>query len=320
VQVARETGALNLLPNAANHLAALQVHAGAFDDAAALIAEIDVIEKATGLPPLRYSAGLLTIARAVQTEALFEFAWRSSNERGEGSAVGSYWWFKAFLDNAQGHYGDALAAARQGCEHDDVMAYGRTLVELVEAGVRSGAPDEAAAALARLNERTQAAGTAWALGVEARCRALVGGDEAQYRESIDQLARSRATLELARSRLLYGEWLRREHRRTDAREILRAAHESFSRMGAQAFAERARRELLATGETARRITADTRDVLTPQEVQVARLARDGHTNPEIGAQLFISGRTVEYHLRKVFRKLDVSTRRELRDVLADQVA
>ena len=197
------------------------------------------------------------------------------------------------------------------------MTYGRALVELIEAGVRAGRPDEAAAALERLSERTRASGTEWALGIEARCRALLSDDESCYRESIEQLARSRAVLELARSRLLYGEWLRRENRRTDAREQLRAAHESFSQMGAAAFAERARRELLATGETARRITPDTRDALTPQEIQVARLARDGHTNPEIGAQLFISPRTVEYHLRKVFRKLDVSTRKELRAALAD---
>ena len=142
-------------------------------------------------------------------------------------------------------------------------------------------------------------------------------DESSYRESIERLARSRAAVELARSRLLYGEWLRRENRRIDAREQLRAAHESFSHIGAEAFAERARRELLATGESVRRITADRRDVLTPQEVQVARLVRDGHTNPEIGAQLFISPRTVEYHLHKIFRKLDVSSRKELRAALAD---
>jgi DNA-binding CsgD family transcriptional regulator len=190
-------------------------------------------------------------------------------------------------------------------------------VELIEAGVRAGAQDDAAGALARLSERTQASGTEWALGTEARCRALLTDDESLYRESIERLARTRAALELARSRLVYGEWLRRENRRTDAREHLRTAHQSFSEMGAEAFAERARRELLATGETVRRITADTRDALTPQEIQVARLARDGHTNPEIGAQLFISPRTVEYHLRKVFRKLDVTTRRELRAALAD---
>jgi DNA-binding CsgD family transcriptional regulator len=198
------------------------------------------------------------------------------------------------------------------------MAYGWALVELIEAGVRAGERDEAAAALDRLSERTRASGTEWALGIEARCHALVSDDESLYRESIERLARSRAAVELARSRLLYGEWLRRENRRTDAREQLRTAHEMFSRFGAEGFAERARRELLATGETARRITPETRDDLTPQELQVARMARDGHTNPEIGAQLFISARTVEYHLHKVFRKLDVSSRKELRHALADR--
>jgi DNA-binding CsgD family transcriptional regulator len=200
------------------------------------------------------------------------------------------------------------------------MAYGRALVELIEAGVRGGAADLAAAALDRLSERTRASSTEWALGVEARCRALLRDEESLYRESIERLSRSRAAVELVRSRLVYGEWLRRENRRTDAREQLRSAHESFSRMGADAFAERARRELSATGETVRRITPDARGALTPQEAQVARLARDGHSNPEIGALLFISPRTVEYHLRKVFRKLDVNTRKELRDALGEQFA
>jgi DNA-binding CsgD family transcriptional regulator len=252
--------------------------------------------------------------------ALFEFAWRNATERGEGSALGLSWWLTALRHNGHGHYGEALAYARQSCEHEDVMAYGWALVELIEAGVRAGQPAEAAAALDRLSERTRASGTAWALGIEARCRALVNDDQALYQESIERLARSRAELDLARSRLVYGEWLRRQNRRTDAREHLRSAHESLSHMGAGAFAERARRELLATGETVSRMAVDTRDALTPQEVQVARLARDGHTNPEIGAQLFISPRTVEYHLHKIFRKLDVSTRRELRDVRSEQFA
>jgi DNA-binding CsgD family transcriptional regulator len=232
--------------------------------------------------------------------------------RGEGAALGMEGRLTAVLDNGHGRYAEALAAAQRSCEHEDVMAYGPALAELVEAAVRAGRPEEAAAALERLTERTQAAGTEWALGIQARSQALLTGTEAHYREAIERLTHTRAAVELARSHLLYGEWLRRENRRTDAREHLRTAHHHLTHYGAHAFAERARRELLATGETAPRITADTRDTLTPQEVQVARLARDGHTNPEIGAQLFISPRTVEYHLRKVFRKLDVSTRRELR--------
>ena len=319
VRVARDTGALNLLPVMANFLAALNVHSGAFATAAALIDEVGAITQATGMPPLNYAALMLAASRGdqAQLQAITDYRLPGAIERGEGSALGLSLWLTALLHNGHGRYSEAFAAAQRGCEHEDVLAYGWALVELIEAGVRSGRPDEAAVALERLSERTQASGTEWALGIEARCRGLVSDDESVYRESIERLARSRAALELARSRLLYGEWLRRENRRAEAREQLRSAHADFSRFGAEAFAERARRELLATGETARRITADTRDVLTPQEVQVARLARDGQTNPEIGAQLFISPRTVEYHLRKVFRKLDVNTRKELRIALAD---
>jgi DNA-binding CsgD family transcriptional regulator len=320
VSVARETGALFLLPNAANYLAALNVHSGAFATAAVLIDEVDAITEATGLPPLKYAAATLAAARGDEAPGLMEWSWQNLTERGEGSGLGVWLWLKALLHNANARYGEALAAARQACEHEDVMAYGWALVELVEAGVRSGARDEAAAALERLGERTQASSTEWALGTEARCRALLSDDESLYRVAVARLERSRAAVELARSRLLFGEWLRRENRRAEARELLRSAHESFSRMGAEAFAERARRELLATGEAVRRLTEETRDILTPQEVQVARLARQGHTNPEIGAQLFISPRTVEYHLHKVFRKLDVTTRRELRDALTEQFA
>jgi DNA-binding CsgD family transcriptional regulator len=318
-QIARETGALNLLPNALNHLAALHVHSGEFASAAAVVDEVDVITHATGIPALKYSAYILAAARDDEAELrVMVGTWKpNATARGEGGMYGGHWWLTALRHNSHGRYEEALAAARQGAEHEDVMTYGRILAELIEGGARAGRPDEAAAALERLSEQTRASGTEWGLGIEARCRALLNDDESLYRESVERLARSRAVLELARSRLLYGEWLRRENRRTDAREVLRAAHDSFSQMGATTFAERARRELLATGETARRLTPDTRDVLTPQEIQVARMARDGHTNPEIGAQLFISPRTVEYHLRKVFRKLDVSTRKELRAALAE---
>jgi DNA-binding CsgD family transcriptional regulator len=228
-------------------------------------------------------------------------------------------WATALLYNGLGRYADALAAAERGCEHDDVGLCAWSLVELIEAGVRTGATDTAAAALDRLSERTQASGTDWALGIEAGSRALLGnGREAEplYREAVERLARSRGAVHLARAQLLYGEWLRRETRRVDAREQLRAAHEMFSGFGAEGFAERARRELQATGETARARTVETLDVLTPQEAQIARMASDRQTNPEIGAKLFISPRTVEYHLRKVFTKLGVSSRKELRAALA----
>jgi DNA-binding CsgD family transcriptional regulator len=322
VAAARASGALGLLPVAANQLAAFSIHSGSFETADSLIDEVAGIADATGLEPLRYAWIMRTALRGDEAHArpLFDAAAQSATERGEGAGLGVLRWQTATLHNANGRYAQALEAARSSCEHEDLMAYGPALAELVEAGVRGGRPDEAALALHRLRERTRAAGTDWALGVEARCRALVGDDEATYREAVERLAASRAALELARSRLLYGEWLRRANRRTDAREQLRAAHEDFERFGAAAFAERARRELLATGETVRRVTADARDALTPQEVQVARLARDGHTNPEIGAQLFISPRTVEYHLHKVYRKLDVSTRRQLRDALEEQAA
>ena len=318
-RVARDTGALNQLANALNHLAAFSVHSGAFATAAVLIDEVDRITQATGLPPLKYAVCKLAASRGDQAEMqAFPDVWlENAMARGEGSALGLYWALTALQHNSYGHYGTALAAAQQACENEDGMMYGRALVELIEAGVRDGQADEASAALERLSVRTQSSGTEWALGVEARCRALLNDDEASYQESIERLGRSHAAVELARSQLLYGEWLRRENRRTEARELLRSANESFSRMGAEAFAERARRELLATGETARRRTADTRDSLTPQELQVARLARDGHTNPEIGAQLFISPRTVEYHLGKVFVKLGVRKRRHLRGALAD---
>ncbi|MGH3162494.1 MAG: helix-turn-helix transcriptional regulator, partial [Streptosporangiaceae bacterium] len=317
VRLARETGALNLLPNALNYLAALNVHSGAFATAAALTDEVDSITQATGIPSLRYAAATLAAARGDQApaQALLEWGSRNATERGEGSAVGGALRLAALLHNGHGHYGEALAAARQACEHEDVVFYGWALVELVEAAVRDGRPGEAVTALDRLSERTRASGTEWALGIEARCRGLLSDDEALYRESIERLARSRAAIELARSRLLYGEWLRRENRRIDAREQLRAAHEMFSRMGAGAFAERARRELSATGETVRKRTVETVDELTAQEAQVARLAAQGRTNPEIAALLFISPRTVEYHLHKVFPKLGISSRRELRRAL-----
>jgi DNA-binding CsgD family transcriptional regulator len=212
-----------------------------------------------------------------------------------------------------------VLAAREAAEHphDATPAHwGRS--ELVEAAVRSGQRELAADAFARLEAVTRAAGTDWALGIQARAHALLCDGEAAerlHREAVERLGRTRVRGELARARLLYGEWLRRTGRRVDAREQLRAAHEVFARIGAEAFAERARRELLNTGETVRKPRDPTRDTLTSQEAHIARLAADGETNPEIGARLFISPRTVEYHLRKVFTKLGVNSRKELREGL-----
>jgi DNA-binding CsgD family transcriptional regulator len=240
---------------------------------------------------------------------------------GEGRAIGLAGYVTAVLHNGLGRYDAALAGAQRACEYEDLMFFGNSLVELVEAGARSGAPEVAADALRRLEARTQASGTDWALGVRARSRALVSDGEAAdalYREAIARLGRSRIAVHLARAHLVYGEWLRRESRRVDARAHLRRAYEMLGGMGAEAFAERARRELLATGETVPKRTAARRDVLTAltaQEAQVARLAAEGRTNPEIGSQLFISPRTAEYHLRKVFTKLGVRSRRALRGAL-----
>jgi DNA-binding CsgD family transcriptional regulator len=222
-------------------------------------------------------------------------------------------WASALLYNGLGRYQDALEAAQEASEdpHDPT----RALPELIEAAVRIGTPGLAADALQRLSETTAASGTDWGLGVAARCRALLTeGDPAEplYREAIERLERTRIRVELARAHLLYGEWLRRERRRLDAREQLRHAHELFTQFGMEAFAERARVELEATGEHARKRTVDTRDDLTPQEAQISRLAAEGATNQEIAAQLFISPSTVDYHLRKAFRKLGVKSRHQLK--------
>jgi DNA-binding CsgD family transcriptional regulator len=321
VRVARETGVLSVLPIAATYRASLHVHAGAFGAASSLIEEADAITHATAMAPLKYASLMLAAWRGNEADGLelIEAGRREATARGEGMGLGVIEWATALLYNGHGRYAEALAAAQRGCEHDDVGLFAWSLVELIEAGARSGATDATSAALDRLSGRTQASGTDWSLGIEAGSRALLSdGRDAEplYREAVERLARSRGVVHLARARLLYGEWLRRQNRRVDAREQLRAAYDCFARIGADGFAERARRELLGTGETAPRRTVEARDVLTPQEAQIARMASDRHTNPEIGAKLFISPRTVEYHLRKVFTKLDISSRKELRGALA----
>ena len=320
VTLAREAGALTVLPIALTARAGVHVHAGEFSAAEALVEEADAISAATGNAPLRYTSLLLAAWRGdrIKAQELIESSFADATARGEGRAIGLAEHASAVLHNGLGQYPVALAAARRACEYEDLGFFGWSLVELVEAGARAGAPEEAAAALAQLEERTAVAGTSWAVGMQARSRALLSnGEEADalYRQAIDRLGRSSILVHVARAQLLYGEWLRREQRRADARAQLRRAHETLSRIGAQAFAERAGRELAATGETMPRRTAETRDHLTAQEAQIARLAADRHTNPEIGAQLFISPRTVEFHLHKVFAKLGISSRKELRGAL-----
>jgi len=310
-----------LLPLAATYRAALHVHAGSFAAASSLIEEADAITQGTGMAPLKYASMMLAAVRGDEAGALelFEAGRLEATARGEGSGLGVTEWTTALLYNGLGRYAEALAAAQRAAEHEDAGRIAWVLVELIEAGARSGATDAAQAALDRLTGYTRASGTEWALGSEAGSRALLsnGRDaESLYREAIERLARSRAVIHLARAQLRYGEWLRRENRRVDAREQLRAAHDTFSRIGAEGFAERTRVELQATGETARARSADTLDALTPQEAQIARMASDRQTNPEIAAKLYISPRTVEYHLRKVFSKLGVNSRKELRSALS----
>ena len=316
VRLAREAGALAVLPVLLVYLAGVHVYAGEFAAAAVLIEEGDAITAATGNAPMRYAALFLAAWRGEESSAvrLIDAAIGDATARGEGRVLGMAGYVTAVLNNGLGRYPAALDGARLACQHDDLGYFNWSLAELVEAGVRNGAVDEAAAALRQLQERTRASGTDWALGVLARSQALLTDGpaaEALYREAIERLERDGIVIQLARAHLLYGEWLRRVNRRYDGREHLRTAYQAFSRIGAEAFAERARGELLATGETVRKRTAETHDVLTAQERQIVRLAAERHTNPEIASQLFISARTVEYHLHKVFAKLGVTSRREL---------
>ncbi|MFE7559148.1 AAA family ATPase [Kitasatospora sp. NPDC057500] len=320
---ARETGALNFLPLALGYRAALAVHTGDFGLAAALIDEADTLTEVTGHSPIAYPSLLLLAWRGEgpRVAEVISAAAGEATTWGEGRAIGLEHYLLAVLHNGLGRYREALDHAERAVEYEDFAVAGFALAELVEAAARAGAPEAAEAPLRRLAERAEAGGTDWALGVLARSRALVSegpAAERLYREAVERLGRSRVAVQLARTHLVYGEWLRRENRRADARAQLRTAHGMLRGFGAGAFAERARRELLATGETVRSRPADgagPREALTTQEGQIARLAADGLTNSEIGAELFISPRTVEWHLGKVFTKLDVRSRNRLRAAL-----
>jgi DNA-binding CsgD family transcriptional regulator len=309
-----------VLPLALNYLATLRSYEGHLDAATALLEEADAISEATGNAPIVIGRLLLAGCRGDEAPALalLEESEAAAIGRGDGVLLAFGEYARAVLYNGLGRYEAALAPAQSASSRDELHASVWSLPELVEAAARCGRTDLAASALERLSERTRAAGTEWALGVEARSRALLcerPSAERFYREAIDRLGRCRVVFELARAHLLYGEWLRRARRRVDAREQLRRAQEIFALMGAEAFAARAGRELIATGETARKRTIETTDDLTPHEARIARMARDGASNQQIANQLFVSHKTVEYHLHNVFRKLGIRTREHLDRVL-----
>jgi len=320
VRLARAEGALSDLPSALNALSCVRLLAGDLAAADSLAAEAQATAEAIGIRTAPYGALGLAALRGHEDPALalINGTARDAALRGEGLGVAMAKWAAAVLHNGLGRYAQALAAAEEAIEHSGPLALaGWPMAELVEAAARSGQSGRADGAMRTLSRIAEAAGTDWALGVQARSQALLSDQEELYQAAIDHLSRSRARVDLARAHLLYGEWLRRENRRVDAREQLRRAEEMLGAMGAAGFAERARHELLATGETVRRRAPGTDRDLTPQEGQIAVRARDGKTNREIGAELFLSARTVEWHLHKICGKLGVTSRRQIRAALPD---
>ena len=321
VELAREAGALTVLAVSVNVLAQALALGGEFGKVATRVAEADAVTEATGAQVAPYGALVLAGFQGVAAEAsrLIDATIEEASAGGQGTAVQYAHWANAVLLNGLCRYREALAAARLASEDTpELFVSVWAAAELVEAAVRSDEEEQARDALERIDAATSVAGNDWALGIQARTRALLAepaAAEPLYRDAVERLGRTPLRPELARAQLLYGEWLRRQNRRADARAQLRGAHELFVAIGMEAFAERARAELLATGEKVRKRTVQTRDELTPQELNIARLARDGLSNPEIGAQLFLSPRTVEWHLRKVFAKLDIRSRRELVNAL-----
>jgi DNA-binding CsgD family transcriptional regulator len=322
LQLVRETGALGDLEIALGHRGQMHVFAGELASAASLHDAIEEVTQLTGSPLAPYH-GLGVVAmrgREAEARVFIDKARAEVIERGEGAGLEFMDWAEAVLYNGLGRYAEALAASRRVLDHAELVPANWAMPELVEAAARTGDLELAADTDRRLTERSKASGTDWALGIAARSHALVvedGRADDLYAEAIERLTRTRIAVDLARAHLLYGEWLRRQSRRVDARKELRIAYEMFIDFGMEAFAERARVELEATGEHARTRTVETLGDLTPQESQISRLAAQGHMNREIAAQLFISPSTVEYHLRKVFRKLGVKTRTQLANRMRD---
>jgi DNA-binding CsgD family transcriptional regulator len=318
IEAARANGHFEALPVLLGYLGTLRIHEGNLQAAEAVLVEAEAIGSPAYLTRL-----MLAAYRGDETTltALRDVIEPPATAQGHGVILAVCAHAASVLHNALGRYEDAREAARQASDVDELNLLSWGLPELIEAAVRSDEIPAAIAAHERLASRARASRTELAAGFEARSRALISeGSEAEaaFGEAIELLGRTRLHLHRARAHLLYGEWLRRDGRRADAREQLRAAHELFNQFGAHGFAERARRELLATGETVRARTNEARDDLTPQELEIARLAASGHTNPEIGGQLFLSPRTVEWHLRKVYTKLDIRSRRQLRAALPER--
>jgi DNA-binding CsgD family transcriptional regulator len=324
VELVRGLGALSELPLALTSKAISLALAGELTEASAVVdGELQAALEATGISPPPYAALVVAARRGRNAEAavLIDAITREGRRRGEGHAIVHADWASAVLNNGLGNYEEAMTAAQRAIEHSEIAIPHWATVELIEAATRSGHSDIATDALGRLAGSTSASGTDWALGIEARSRALLAEGKAAerlYREAIERLDRTTIRTDLARAYLLYGEWLRRENRRGAARAQLRSAHRLFEAMEMEAFAERARRELQASGETAPRSGASRSDgQLTAQEAQIARMAREGLSNPEIGTRLFLSARTVQYHLKKVFIKLGIESRTQLWRVLSD---
>ena len=319
VRRARDAGALAALPSALAYRAGVHVYMGEFRSAARLLEEVDAITASIGYAPRKYHSLNLAAWRGVATEAvdLIASAAAEGAAKGEGRLVGLTKMLSAILFNGLGRYDEALAAARECCEYEDLGFHSWCLYELIEAAVHLGDTGSAGSALRQFEKRAGVSGTDWGLGVLAAARAMVADDETAddlFVEAVERLERANVALHGARARLSYGEWLRRVNRRLDARSQLNAAYALFIKIGAEGFAERARRELAATGEKVRKQPVQSGEELTAQEAQIARMAGDGLTNQEIGAQLFISTHTVEWHLRKVFVKLGITSRRQLRSV------
>ncbi len=323
IELARQAGSLTALPDALQDGTALGLATGETAIATAMAREAETVAEATANPLRPYGALLVAAWRGEEAEAsrLIAADTADSTVHGDGQRLTATAWATAVLNNGLSRYDKALTAAEQASADPDELGLDSwSLAELIEAAARTGAPERASGALRRLSEATSAAATDWALGIQSRSKALLSGvehAERLYLEAIERLGRTRIRADLARAHLVYGEWLRRQGRRGDAREQLRTAHGMLNAMGMEGFAERARKELLATVETARKRTTETVNDLTAQEAQIARLARNGHSNSEISTQLFISPRTVESHLRKVFSKLGISSRKELRAALPE---